>query len=240
MAQYSFGVGSITLIPPSTATDTTPQQVGILRDVSLEVSKTVKELKGASIFPVDIAVAGGKVSGKAKYAQITGGLIQSMLTGSTVATGTTKMQTDTKTAAASITVTPPDSGTFAYDLGVVDKDGVPMKFNSGTVAVGEYKNTAAVYTFAAGQTGNVYISYAYTVTTGKTIDFNNQLMGLSTVFQLVLFNTFRNKSFGVKLHAVTIPKISFAFKNEDYAEQDLDFEAFADDTGNVLQFYVAE
>lgn len=242
MAQYSFGVGNITLVPPATATDQTPRQVGILRDVSLEVSKTTKELKGAKMFAVDIAVAGGKVSGKAKYAQISGGLIASILTGSVTSAGTVKaVFQDPHDAAATVTITPPNSGVFVADFGVLNASYVPMKVNTGTPAVDEYKQTAGVYTFNASQTGKVYISFSYSLAAvGKTIDYDNQLMGNSTVYQMTLFNEFRGKSFGVKLYAVTIPKLAIAFKNEDYSEQDLDFEAFADATENVLTFYTEE
>jgi hypothetical protein len=34
--------------------------------------------------------------------------------------------------------------------------------------------------------------------------------------------------------------MAFAFKNEDYTEQDLDFECFADSSGRVIDFYTTE
>jgi hypothetical protein len=36
---------------------------------------------------------------------------------------------------------------------------------------------------------------------------------------------------------VVIPKLSFAFKNNDFMEKSIDFEALADATGNITSIY---
>lgn len=150
MAQYMFGVGALTLAS---------QLVGVLRDVTLDISFTVKSLMGAYQFPVDVARGPGKVSGKAKYANFHGSLIAAAL---------------------------------------------------GTTA------------------------------TAGDVTYTNQLMGSGTTYTVSWTGTFRSQTITFSLPAVTITKWSAAFKNEDYADQDVEFEAFADGTGQVIVWSGAE
>jgi hypothetical protein len=242
MSQYNFGVGKLTLITPATP----PQaiDIGVVKDVSLDISFTTKELRGAYQFPVDVARAGGKISGKAKYGQINSGIVSAIL-------NTTK-STGSKIGVAGETATVPgtpyqitvaNSATWLDDLGVFDNTtGLYLTRVSSAPATGQYSVSAGVYTFAAADTTHsMSISYSYTsAATGQTNALVNALMGTSTVYQLTLFNSFRGKNIGLKLYAATIPKLSFAFKNEDYTEQDLDFECFADSSGRVIDLYTTE
>lgn len=82
MAQYMFGVGSLVI-----GTGASAVTVGTLQDVSLEINATTKKLMGPKRFPVDVAVGPTTVSGRAKIAQIQGGLIQQALGASGSATG---------------------------------------------------------------------------------------------------------------------------------------------------------
>jgi hypothetical protein len=54
VAQYNFGVGQLFIIPPGT--NPTPVNVGTLKDVSIDISRDVKELIGAKAFPEDVAL----------------------------------------------------------------------------------------------------------------------------------------------------------------------------------------
>ncbi len=245
MAQYSFGTGILVLIPPGA--NPVPQRVGTLKDVSLEISSSTKELKGDKTFPVDVARSGGKVSGKAKTGQISGGLIAAAL-GTTATTGSVIGVPDeiATIPATPFKVTVSQSPTqLQDDLGVIDLTaGTTMTRVTTAPATGQYSVNPATgeYTFAAADTGHqVAISYSYKSTTvGKTISLTNQPMGSGTTFQLALFNTFRGKNSGVKLFAVTLPKLGLNWKNEDYTEKDLDFEAFADAAGRVVDIYTGE
>lgn len=246
MAQYSFGTGNLFIIP--SGSNPTPIQVGVLKDVSLDISFTTKELRGAYQFPVDVARAGGKIAGKAKTGQISGALINSMLTGATSSAGTVKGVTaEAGTVGSSpYTVTVANSANFTTDLGVyhVESGKYLTRVASGDTPVAgvSYKVTSGVYTFAAGDTGKaVQISYAYTASaSGQTNSLSNALMGSGTTFVLHVYNTFKGKDMGIKLYAVTFSKFALGFKNEDYTDQDLDFDAFADANGKVIDIYTAE
>lgn len=240
---YIFGTGLLTLTPAGT--NPTPVQVGVLKDVSLDFSFTTKELRGAYQFALDIARAGGKLTAKAKSGTIAGGLLNSILTGSTLTTGAVQgIQGESGTIPTTpFTITVTNSANFKNDFGVYDKTaGKWLARVASAPATGQYSLASGVYTFAAADTThNVTIYYSYTSTTvGKTTSYTNQLMGSGTAFQLDLFNSFRGNSQGLHLYAVTSTKLGLALKSEDYLETDLEFEGFADANGNVVDLYTAD
>jgi hypothetical protein len=63
---YQFSVGTIQISP----TNGTPFTLGTVQDVSIDIDITLKELFGSYEFPVDIAPGTKKISGKAKFANI--------------------------------------------------------------------------------------------------------------------------------------------------------------------------
>ena len=71
--QLSFGSGAVW----GERTDVTgsgigPRQFGVLQDIQIDFDWTDKELYGQLQFPVAIARGQGKITGKAKFAQILG------------------------------------------------------------------------------------------------------------------------------------------------------------------------
>lgn len=240
--QYDFGTGLLTLTP--SGANPTPVQLGVLQEVSCDIEETMTELRGQFQFPVDVAQAAGKIGGKAKFAQIYGALLNSILSGSTITTGDTRgSQNEVFTIPGSpFQATVANSATFGEDLGVVDiTTGLRLTRVASAPATGQYSVAAGVYTFAAADTTHVvWISYSYTTAGGKTVALSNQLMGSSPTFSLTLFNSYNGKFFGIKLFAVKTPKLSLGFKNSDYTMQDLDFVAFASATGKIIEQYTSE
>jgi hypothetical protein len=225
---YNFGAGRVFLHDGST-----PREVAVLRDVSVEFSSTQKELRGSKTFPLAMATAAQKVSGKASSGTFDGSLISAIL-GATVTTGQ-KIEV-TETVAASATVTVGHAATFVTDLGVYDSTGERMKEVASNPTVGQYavNEGTGVYTFAAGQTGNVSITYRYTVTTGNTGTLINKTQAAPATFKVFLSNDF-NGTKGLTLFAVVIPKLALSMKGEEWNETGIDFEAFADASGNVAE-----
>lgn len=243
MAQYNFGLGGLYLVDNETPNQAT--QVGVLKDVTLDISYETKLLTGSYTFPVDIAKAAGKIEGKAKFAQISGRLINEIVQG-TLTTGATVIgsnnESGTVPGSSAYTITVSNSATWATDLGVYDV--TSSKFLSrvtSSPSTGQYSVAAGVYTFAAADASHsVQISYAYTSATGNTVTLTNNLMGSGTTYVVHLYNTYKGKNVGVKLFAVTLGKYSFAMKNEDFTDEDLDFMGFADGSGNVISLYTTE
>lgn len=238
----SFGAGIVTLAP--SVTNPTPVQIATLKDISLDISYTEKELRGANAFPEDVARAGGKISGKAKSGRIHGCLLALLLTGATQSTGRViPVANETGTIPTTpFTVTAANGATFDTDLGVIDLNtGLSMVRVASAPTTGQYSvnTTTGVYTFAAADTGHqVSLRYLYkNATIGTTLDYSNQLMGTAQQFEVTVFNSYAGGDHGFRLYACTLPKLSLAYKSEDYTEVDLDFSAFANTAGKILSVY---
>ncbi|MFX5222171.1 hypothetical protein ABTD21_19995, partial [Acinetobacter baumannii] len=77
----------------------------------------VKELYGQGQFPVDIARGKGKITGKAKVARLNGLLVNSILFGQAMSTGSATAVARSLTATpvpvgGTVTPTPPNAGVF--------------------------------------------------------------------------------------------------------------------------------
>jgi len=251
MAQPLFGTGLLTLTPNLSGT-VTPVQVAVLQDISLDASYKVVDLIGGNQFAVDKAKAEGKLSGKFKTGYFAGGLINAILAGSTSAVGSqVAVFSETQTVPTTpYQITTTKGVLTVSDLGVFDV--TANKFltcvASGPVT-GQYSVaiSTGVYTFAAADTTHVMqISYGYTAAAvGTTVTLTNQPMGTNTSFQMKLFNNYSAvagsaniaTSAGILLPVVTIPKLSFAFKNSGYFEKSVDFECSANAAGQICQFF---
>ena len=246
MSQPLFGTGLLTLTPNQSGT-VTPIQVAVLKDISVDISYTKKDLIGNLQFPVDSAKGEGKGTGKAKSGHFAGGLINAILSGSTVTTGS---NIGVFGEAATIPTTPyqitvSHAANWVSDLTVFDS--TAQKFLTRVAsapATGQYSVAAGVYTFAAADTAHVLqISYDYTAAlVGTTIKLTNQPMGTNSAFGLKLYNNYQPlaggaNSGGIYIPQIVIPKLSFAFKNSDYMEKSIDFEIVADGFGNIGSFF---
>ena len=243
MAQYNFGVGQLFIVP--SGTNPTPVNVGTLKDVSLDISRDVKELYGAFAFPEDVGLGKGKITGKAKTGRIQSGLIASVLAGSTITTGQ-MMAANNEIANVPTTpyqVTVLNAATFSQDGNVYDYTAAKwLSLVASAPATGQYSVTAAgVYTFAAADTAHqMGFFYTYTAVTGMNIALSNILMGAAPVFKLNVFNTYRGKQKGFTLWAAVFPKLTIADKQDDYTDTDMDFQGFADSLNRVINVYTAE
>ncbi len=246
MPQYHFGLGSLTLIP--SGANPTPVQVGVLSDVSLDISYDMKELRGQYQLPVDVARGPAKITGKAKNSAISGALLVASLGGASSAAGSkvgiTGELFTVPTTPFQVTVA--NGATFYEDLGVIDlTTGKQMARGATATGTGVYAvNTATgIYTFnTADASHNVSINYSYTgAAVGKTVSLNNTVMGQSTAFILAVYNVYGGKGFGWRFPAVHLPKLGLALKAEAYTEQDLEFIVFQDTaSAKVMDLYTHE
>jgi hypothetical protein len=239
----NFGVGQL-VINPGGATPT-PVQLAILQDVDLDVSFNEKELIGQFQLPVDVARGEAKWTMKAKEAQISSLLIGSYLAGSSSAANYVSSainESGTVPAAPTYTITVANSAAFVADCGVVDLTAGMVLSRGAAAAAGVYSEAAGVYTFDASAASHVvWISYTYSVTgSGKTIHFNNQLMGQGVMYSATLYNIFRTKVIGWKFYAVTMPKLTLPFKNNDYTIAGIDLSIYQDSMGNVCEYYESD
>ena len=255
MSQFAFGAGVLWGTPITDSTGASivtpnPVQFGTVQEISIDVSFEVKELYGQNQFAVAVGRGKGKITGKAKAAQMNGGLINSLFYGQTLTTGIIADVYDTTGAVIpatpfSITPTVPSSGTWAVDLGVSDSNGVPLTkvAAAGTPTTGQYKVAAGVYTFAAADTGKtVFIDYQYTATstTAPKSNVQNVLMGYAPTFRIDLSMPYNGKSLIMTLPNCVSTKLAFATKLDDFMIPEFDFNAFADGSGNVLTYALSD
>lgn len=232
----------------------TPIKFGVLQDVGIDFQYDIKELYGQLQLPVDIARGKAKIMGKAKLAQINGLTFNSLFFGQTLTTATQIAdQLDTTgtlipTTPFQITVTPPNSGTYLTDLGVVDINGRPFTKVAASPTAGQYSQAAAVYTFATADNASgvrAFISYQYSYTgapaaaaTRSTI--NNLVMGAAPVFTGEFFISKAGKQFQLTLNSCIANKLSLPTKIDDYMVTELDFAAFASGVGTLGSYSMAE
>lgn len=251
--QFLFGSGVFWGTPLQDAngnaiTNPTPVQLGVMQDISIDISFDTKQLYGQSQFPVAVGRGKGKMEGKAKVAQVSGTAINSLVFGQTMTSGLTGDYYDTAGSSIpltpfAITVTPPLTGTWAYDLGVRDANGIPMTRVASAPTAGQYSVAAGVYTFAAADTGKqVFISYQYTATstTAKKSTVQNVLMGYAPVFKGDLFLPYAGKTMILTIPQCIVSKFTMATKQDDFSIPELAFSGFADSAGNALYWSTSE
>lgn len=263
MAQYVFGAGVLWGTPLTDAsgnaiTNPSPIQFGTMQECGVDFNFETKLLHGTNQFPVAVGRGKGKVSGKAKFAQINGALFNSLFFGQTMTSGITSdvydttgkaipanpyQVTVTSGAASATNIQIPNSGTFAADLGVRDANGIPMTRVAAAPATGQYSLSGSTYTFAAADTGlTVFISYQYTATStvAKKSTVQNVAMGYAPTFRADIYVPYEGKSLVFVLNKCISTKLGFSTKLDDFTVPEFDFEAFADNSGNVATWAVSE
>ena len=133
---------------------------------------------------------------------------------------------------------------FVADLGVAyAATGTMLTLVASAPAVGQYtvNSGTGVYTFSAGDANAALLfTYSYTTTAGTTLSLTNQLMGSAPTFSLVLNEQYQGKLLNLQLNSVIAPKLSLAFKNEDFMIPEFDFQAAADAAGNIGNIWLSE
>lgn len=254
--QFRFGSGSVWGTPTSDANGNaiatpTPVQLAVLQEFSLDAGRDLKELYGSATFPVDVAMGKSTISGKAKLAQTSGILLASLVFGQPMTTGSGAFVVDNfaatiPTTPFTVTVTPPNSGTYLFDLGVRDSNGLPMTRVTSAPTAGQYSvNASGVYTFASADTGKaVYISYQYTasVAGSKRLLINNLAMGTLPQFRMDYQTAYKGKIYAISLPFCVAGKTNLASaKIDDHDQFELEFKAFADPvSGRVIDMTVSD
>ncbi len=238
----AFGTGNFYGI--SSAANSTPRKFATMQDVQFDLQFTTKQLYGQNQVALDIRRGQAKFTGKAKFAQISGSMLNDLFFSQTATTGLllSAVGEAGTVSATPFTVTVANSTTFDTDLGVVyAATGVPLTRVASSPAQGQYSVAAGVYTFSSTDTGAaVLIDYLYTAATGGTkVALSNQSMGTTPTFMGVFSTTASGKNVTLKLNLCTSSKLSLQTKIEDYTIPELDFEVMADAANNIGTLSVA-
>ena len=240
MPQFEFGSG--TLFSTVEGSNKTPRKFGTLQEVTVDVSFNVKELNGQKKFAVAVAQGLGKITVKAKAAEIYGRQWAEIMFGDTAVT--TAQRKIAVEEAGTVPGTPygitvANSATWLEDLGVIDAStGLALTKVASAPATGQYSVSAGVYTFAAADTTKaMLISYSYTpASTGARFVVSNTDLGVQSFFAMHLHQSYDNDAFYLKLYRCVSEKLTLATKLEDFNIPELDARAFANSAGNVMEF----
>jgi len=217
-------------------------RLGLLQDISSEYSFESKTVYGSSQLPADRGRGKGKLAFSAKTASIKFAALAALHWGITPTAGFKGAVVDSPITVPSpsgpytVTATPPSSGTFVADLGIIDTSGIPYTRVASAPTTCQYSEASGVYTFAAADAGKALLmSYEYSSTTaaGLVMPLTNQLMGYSPSFSVILLNDSKGSKMAVKLNNCQSDKLSIPFKNEDFAIADFSFEALDDGSGSA-------
>ena len=250
MPTYEFGSGVMWATPMidlagNNVSNPTPIPFGAMQDVSLDIAYSVKELYGLYQFPLAVARGTAKLTGKAKIARFQARLFNQVF-GETLSANEIKAVSllAANTGAANNYNTGVGSN-FYLDLGIQYANGVPMNRNTTPGSNGQYavNSTTGIYTFNASENNtSILVSYAYYAnnTAGNSWTINNQLLGLSPFFKLVLNQQFQGKQVSLIFNQCVSTKLTFATKLEDFHIPEFDFSMMADANSQIGFISVGE
>lgn len=240
---YQFSSGSLYGYLPQNVSN--PRKFGQLQDVSVDISFNKKALYGQNQFPVTIARGQGKITGKAKFANLNGLMLNDLFFGQASPSTGQVMPIFGEAgtiSGGSFQVTVANGATFRDDLGVTySATGLRLVRVGSAPAVGQYSVSGlGVYQFAAGDTGlGVVIDYTYTISaSGSTLSLNQLLSGSTPTFGMVLVSKYQAPGQAVlplylNLFVCTSEKLSLATKMDDFMVPEFDFEAMANVSNQV-------
>lgn len=259
----AFGPG-ILIISRTDVTPNVPINVGYSQELTLDFSGTTKQLFGQNQFPLVAARATIKATGKWKSAVISGIAFNNAFFGSSFSTaasanpawniGSTFTLSTVSTAFVQVGTT----ANFDADLGITYvNSGLPFqRVTTGLESSGKYSvnssTGAGQYNFAAidttgGPAGGQPIKITYTTQTtspsGQSLLVTNQLIGTTPTFQLDFYtnlNQSASKPWIVRVYACVAAKIMAAAKLEDFVMPEFDFDIFANNAGQVINYVFPE
>jgi hypothetical protein len=185
---------------------------------------------------------GQKVTVKAKVERVLSQRLHAAMFGGTLGTNASQV-VDKESHPAAGTVVATNTTTFVVDLGVFDNNGNAMTPIASAPQVGEYVAGAAgvgSYTFNAGQTGNVFLCYVKSTTSGEKVSITNSDQAASPTLEGYFWSvakqpdgTTSNLMFHFQQLVPT--KLSEAQKRGDFGEADIELDAIAKADGSFYE-----
>jgi len=240
MSQFVFGTGQLFSTPVGGGA---PLRFGALQDVSVDFSGDIKELYGQYQFALDTARGKTKVEWKANSGNVDVEFYNQIFFGGNTTENNELVQAlnealDVPSTPGPYTVTVANASNFHMDLGVYyATSGLPLKqVEAGSEGPGLYSVTAGgIYTFDAAQAdASLLFNYMYeSPSSGGSYEINNQLMGSTPKFQLVLSQVYDGKTFSLILYSNVSDKLSLPLKQDDYLIGEMSGMAHANAANNI-------
>jgi hypothetical protein len=201
-------------------------------------------LYSQSQYPIDVARGKVKISGKAKVAQISALLFNTIYWGASLQAGQLLVAYNEMITIAGSNAAL-QAASFVDDLGVqAVGTGVTSGTNNNVFAFvpaspgpGEYTHSGGTYTFNGADFGQLAgLNYSYLNPAGLSIAGGNPFMGNTPYFSAEFSNTFEGGNITLKLYRCVGTSLSIPTKLDDFYISDFAFDAFADAGGNTFLF----
>lgn len=212
-------------------------EFGAVQDASCEITSERVVARGKGRFPIDVAAAASSCKGKLKFLSIDLNIVKQVL-GGTLTTGHVEL-VENETFA--IPATPYEQTVVAAadlrEILVLKIAGVPATPVASNPTAGQYIVDVATgkLTFAAADTGKTVVtSYTKDVAAdGQTLAITNVDQGETVDVKLVLNTKYKGRILTYEFNKVSMDKLAFALALSAHTTQDVDWEAYADASGNV-------
>lgn len=234
------GVGWVAIVPSGTNPD--PLHLAEIQSLELTENVETADLENADGDVIDAFVTKRTVEGSIALKDYSNSLLAYASRGATVATGYKAGFSTTQTIPSTphqITITPPNSGTYATDLGVIDLTaGKMLKCDASAVAGVSYSLSGAVYTFASGDASHsVLINYQCTYTTGTTATVAAASASTVTKYALHCYNGNAGRNTGLYVPQALVFGLSAKFAKGGWVDSTLKFKATLDVSNNLYYAY---
>lgn len=248
MATYvehrNFGPGAVwvkglTDITGATITTGIPRRINQVQEFSLDIERSSKPAHGENWIQLAAAGGPGKISGKCKFLGLSAAPLNEHFFGLSgqPTTGQSLVAVDQSNAIPAtpftVTIAPPNSGTFAADLGVRNKaDGTVFVRVASAPTAGQYSvnEGTGVYTFASADNVSgitVVIDYRYTVAaSGAGISVTQQPIGAAPSYELTFRGLYLAKQIVIVASNVVSDKLAWASKLDNWSMPEFDFTVF--------------
>lgn len=225
---HSFSTGFLAAVP--SGANPTPQPFAILEDVSIDISRDLKKLRGQNKHVVAVGEAGTDVTGKVGNASFFGSSMAIILGSSAAAGSDVPIIGETATIPTTpYQITVAQGATFKRNYGVLDlTTGKMMARGATATGTGVYavNEGTGQYTFAAADAGHK-VSFVYTYTAasvGQTVAVTNSVMSIASGVMLAAYGPkVGTSALGFVGYNVHFPKLGFNLKVDDFAKQSAEF-----------------
>jgi hypothetical protein len=246
-AGYIFGTQTIAPGGQVAPSILLPSELVSIQEASVDISIKTVELRSALEDPEDVATSARKITGKIVTGRVglnqLNWLVFGEPGGGNYVAGTKKLaerEPHVIPASGVFTVVVSNGATFYEDKGVYVA-GSRLQFTpvTGVPLQGQYSYApvTGTYTFNLADAGTaILISYMYTSPTGHTLTVNNLIMGSARPAFEALFQNPYDGDQELLLFACRVSKLGFPIKTEDYVKIDIEFMAFANSQGQVMQW----
>lgn len=239
VGQFYFSAGQLFALPLPGEEAQTPVQIGVLQGVTVDFTFSAKALHDSGgAWPVAAGRGTARIACRADSAQLSAeGFNTVFFGGDTPRVGRPRAHVDERATVTGGSVTAADAAAFLEDLGVISADDglIYVRVAAAPDGLQYAADDAGGYSFGPSEEGReVLVSYLYDdATSGRTIDWRNQLSGHTPRFTAVLTETFDGKALTLVLNACAAGKVSMRSKVEDFLVASFTFSAAANDAGVI-------